>query len=142
MKLTLTRKFFTEKSTIGTLSIDGEFFCYTLEDKDRGLNQSDNIATIMLKKVFAVTAIPAGTYTVIVDFSNRFKKLMPLIRDVKGFAGVRIHAGNYPEDTEGCVLVGMQYAPDKLISSREAYTKLFDRLNACKEPITLEITRG
>lgn len=141
MKLLLTRTTFTEKSTIGTLSIDGVFFCYTLEDRDRGLNQSDNIATITLKKVFGVTAIPTGTYYVIVDFSNRFKKLMPLIRDVKGFAGVRIHKGNYPEDTLGCVLVSMQYGPDKLINSKEAYDKLMERLTACKEPITLEITR-
>jgi len=142
MKLLLTRTTFTEKSTIGTLSIDGVFFCYTLEDKDRGLNQSDNIATIMLKKVFSVTAIPPGTYYVIVEFSYRFKKLMPLIRDVKGFAGVRIHTGNYPEDTLGCILVSMQYGPDKLINSKEAYDKLMERLTACKEPITLTITRA
>lgn len=142
MKLTLTRKIFTPKSTIGTLSIDGEFFCYTLEDVDRGLNQSDNIATIMLKKVFGVTAIPAGAYKVIVDMSKRFGKLMPLIVDVKGFAGVRIHKGNYPEDTLGCVLVSMQYGPDKLINSKEAYDKLMERLTACKEPITIEITRA
>ena len=141
MKLTLTRKIFTDKSTIGELFIDDIFFCYTLEDRDRGLNQSDNIATIMLKKVFGVTAIPAGTYSVAITDSARFKKLMPLIKDVKGFAGVRIHTGNYPEDTEGCVLVGMKYGPDKVISSKEAYDTLFDRLSACKEPITLEITR-
>lgn len=141
MKLQLKRKIFTPKSTIGELFIDGVFFCYTLEDVDRGLNQSDNIATIMVKKVFGVTAIPAGTYSVIVDMSNRFKKLMPLIKDVKGFAGVRIHTGNYPEQTEGCLLVGTQYGPDKVIDSRTAYNALFERLTACKEPITIEITR-
>ena len=142
MKLTLTRKIFTPKSTIGELSIDGEFFCYTLEDLDRGLNQSDNIATIMVKKVFGVTAIPTGIYRVIMDMSARFKKIMPLIVDVKGFAGVRIHVGNYPTDTEGCILCGMNYAPDKLINSKEAITQLYAPLNSAYsngELITLTI---
>jgi len=142
MKLTLTRKIFTPKSTIGELSIDGEFFCYTLEDLDRGLNQSDNIATIMVKKVFGVTAIPTGIYRVIMDMSARFKKIMPLIVDVKGFAGVRIHVGNYPTDTEGCILCGMNYAPDKLINSKEAITQLYALLNSAYsngELITLTI---
>jgi len=142
MKLTLTRKIFTPKSTIGELSIDGEFFCYTLEDLDRGLNQSDNIATIMVKKVFGVTAIPTGIYRVIMDMSARFKKIMPLIVDVKGFAGVRIHVGNYPTDTEGCILCGMGYAPDKLINSKDAITQLYALLNSAYsngELITLTI---
>ena len=142
MELLLTRKTFTEKSTIGELTIDGKFFCYTLEDASRGLTQSDSIVTIKLKKILGVTAIPTGVYRVIMNESARFKKIMPLIVDVKGFAGVRIHAGNYPTDTEGCILCGMGYAPDKLINSKDAITQLYALLNSAYsngELITLTI---
>lgn len=130
MELTVKRKIFTEKSTIGELSVDGVFLCYTLEDKDRGLQQSDSLAVIMLKKVFAVTAIPYGRYKVTITPSNRFKRDLPLISDVKGFAGVRIHPGNRSEDTEGCLLVGLEKYSDLIGRSREAFNKLYPLIDA------------
>ena len=84
-----------DRNIIGDLFIDGVFFCYTLEDEKR----ADGL------KVYGETAIPTGTYNVAVTKSNRFKRLMPLIMDVEGFSGIRIHGGNDSGDTHGCPLV-------------------------------------
>ena len=82
-------------ATTGELYVDGKFVCYTLED------------AIRKEKIKGVTAIPAGTYDVIINMSTRFKRLMPLLLNVPDFEGVRIHPGNTAEDTEGCIRVGL-----------------------------------
>jgi len=118
MKLELIRKEFTDHSTIGDLLIDGQFFCYTLEDKVRAV------------KIPKQTAIPYGTYEVITNYSNRFKRVMPLILNVTGFEGVRIHSGNTDKDTEGCPLVGFKKGIDSIGQSKLAFTAFFQRLQA------------
>lgn len=134
MELKLIRKTFTEISTIGELHINGEFFCYTLEDKDRGLEKGG-------KKVFAKTAIPRGKYTVILSYSNRFKQFMPQIANVPFFEGIRIHSGNNADHSEGCPLVGKTKGVDFVGNSKAAYRELFSVLNkvAKKEKITIEV---
>ena len=114
------------KSTIGKLYIDGVFECYTLEDVQREI------------KVHGCTAIPLGSYKTIITLSNRFKRELPLLVDVKGFEGVRIHAGNVAEDTEGCVLVGDTFGVDRVGFSRVAFARLFAKMQAEKE-ITINI---
>ena len=96
----IVRDTFTQNSTIGKMLIDGAFFCYTLED------------TIRDTKIAGETAIPYGTYKVIVNMSNRFKRLMPLLLNVPNFEGVRIHNGNTKEHTHGCILVGATKSKD------------------------------
>ena len=128
MKIVVVRDTFTENSTIGKMLIDGAFFCYTLED------------TIRDVKVQGETAIPYGTYKVIVNMSNRFKRLMPLLIDVKGFEGVRIHNGNTKEHTHGCILVGATKSKDFIGDSKVTFNKLMTKLNGVKD-ITLEIIR-
>lgn len=134
MDLKLIRNEFTEISTIGELYINGKFFCYTLEDKDRFLEAGG-------KKVKAQTAIPRGKYTLILSYSNRFKQFMPQITNVPFFEGIRIHSGNKSEHTEGCVLVGKTKAVDFIGESKITYAALFSTLNkvAKKEKITIEI---
>ena len=118
MKLTIKRLHKTENSTIGEMSIDGKFECYTLEDVERDT------------KVFGKTAIPKGIYEVTMTMSNRFKKMMPLLLNVPNYAGVRIHSGNKAEDTEGCILLGQTRSIDAISGSRLAIDKFYPKLEA------------
>lgn len=119
MKISVKRTTFTENSTIGTLSIDGAFECFTLEDKVRPKGE----------KVPGKTAIPAGTYRVVTDFSNRFQKMLPHLLNVPGFEGVRIHTGNAGKDTEGCILLGRTVGVDFIGESKLAFDAFFKKLN-------------
>lgn len=123
MKLILQRKWASEVSTIGELSTDGKFECYTLEDVVRAPGV----------KVPGKTAIPAGTYRVVIDMSTRFKKLMPHVLDVKNFEGVRLHAGNVAADTEGCPLLGRTKKQDFVGESKLAFDAFFPKLQAAGE---------
>ena len=118
MRLTLERFLIGEQRTIGRLSIDGEKFCYTLEDRVREPGF----------KVYGATAIPEGTYDIAMTYSPRFKMVLPLLKAVPGFDGIRIHAGNTESDTEGCILVGFDSGADRIGSSRKALAALIDRL--------------
>lgn len=102
----LKRTVFSTKSTIGELYANGEFVCNTLEDVDRSLHQWMPLKDIKACKVDRVTAIPRGFYHCKMTMSPRFQKIMPEIYNVPGFAGVRMHAGNKAENTEGCPLLG------------------------------------
>tara|TARA_R110000744_G_scaffold55481_1_gene117264 strand:- start:361 stop:681 length:321 start_codon:yes stop_codon:yes gene_type:complete len=96
---------------------------YTLED------------VVREHKIWGETAIPAGVYEIEVTHSPRFKKPLPLIKRVEGFKGVRIHAGNYPEDTHGCPLVGLNKSKDFIGMSRRAMAILMDLI--ASENITM-----
>lgn len=120
MELKLERFTRTDKTTIGRLSINGEFECYTLEDKDRGLKQEMTLEQIASIKVKTETCIPAGRYWVRKVFWAKHQKHFMQLQDVPGFAGIFIHSGNKAEDTEGCVLTGKTKAVDFVGSSRDA----------------------
>ena len=101
MNLRLTREIKLADRTLGTLTCDGIKVCHTLEDVERVLGPNGE------GKIYGKTAIPHGTYRVVLDMSQRFKKILPRMLDVPFFEGIRIHVGNKPEDTDGCILVGM-----------------------------------
>lgn len=124
MQLILTRTTRTKSSTIGELTHEGKHVCYILEDHDRGLHSGMSLAVILRHKVYSKTAIPTGTYKVINTYSPRFKRNLPLLVDVKGFAGIRIHAGNTAAHAEGCLLPGTTTAPDFVANSRVAFNAL------------------
>ncbi len=128
MELLLKRLHKTQKSTIGELSIDGKFECYTLEDVERP------------EKIHGKTAIPKGRYQVIVTMSNRFKKLLPLLVKVPNYEGIRIHPGNKAEDTEGCILPGTTRGVDFVGNSRLAFNALFKKINKSLESEKVYIT--
>lgn len=125
MKIVLKRIAKRDSYTIGRLYIDGVKFCDTLEDKDRGLTQSMSIEDIKSKKVYGKTAIPTGTYTVSFNYSNKFRKQLPLLNGVKGYAGVRIHSGNTANDTLGCILLGENKEVGKVLNSRITCNKFY-----------------
>ena len=124
MEITIERKWKKDKYTIGTLSIDGKrlgdgkHYCCTLEDTDRGLDSKMAVDKILFMKKPHVTAIPTGRYKVTVTYSPRFKRNLPLLNNVPGYAGVRIHPGNTVEDTDGCILVGENTAKGRVNNSK------------------------
>jgi hypothetical protein len=119
MNITVIRKIFTEKSTIGELSVDGQWYCYTLElpwkENHRG-----------------ISCIPEGAYTVVVDWSNSKKSWLPHVLDVPDRDGIRIHVGNYPSDIQGCILVGEGKTVDMVTNSRKVLGPLFEKLRTAK----------
>ena len=128
MNIKVIREERTELSTIGSLYVNGQFFCYTLEDKDRGLKQSDSLLFINAKKIFGLTAIPSGLYKLIVNQSPKFKRLLPRILDIKGFDGVLLHRGNSASDSLGCILIGYKKGENSIFESTKAEADLVDKL--------------
>ena len=97
------------KALFGQLYVDGEYFCDTLENTDY--------------------AIPSGFYRLRVTMSPRFRIYLPLLDGVIGRSGIRIHAGNTIQDTEGCILVGEADLPNlRLLSSLKTLHRLCDVL--------------
>lgn len=129
MELKLERIFNGSDYTIGKLYIGGIYFCDTLEDVVRNPDI----------KIHGKTAIPCGKYKIIMNMSNRFKKIMPLLLNVPGFEGVRIHSGNYPSDTEGCLLMGKNTAKGQLTNSKLWTSILYTKLNECNNEIFITI---
>lgn len=128
--------------TIGKMYIDGKYFCDTLEDKDRGLIQSMPLAEIKRIKAPGETAIPTGTYDVIVNKSPKFKRNLPRLINVPGFEGILIHRGNSDKDSAGCIIVGENKVVGKVINSTPYELKLTELLAKAqynKEVITITI---
>lgn len=141
MKLELKRRFLGESYTIGSLSIDGKKFCDTLEDKVRDLNKN-GVFDGDEKKVYAETAIPYGTYDIVVDYSPKFKQELPRLKNVKHFEGILIHSGNTAEDSAGCILVGENKVKGKVINStpyKRELVRILKEAQGRKEPITIKI---
>lgn len=119
MDIVVWRKYRKADYTIGRVYLDGKFFCNSLEDTDRGLTQYMSVGEIMNAKIKGRTAIPIGDYKVTRTYSPKYKRLMPLVNNVKGFAGIRIHSGNTHKDTEGCLLLGDNTAKGMVTNSRK-----------------------
>lgn len=140
MKMELHRKYRKSGYTIGILYINGRFICNTLEDTDRGLTDKMSANEIAAVKVKGKTAIPTGTYPVMMSYSPRFKKQMPLICGVKGFEGIRIHSGNSAEDTEGCILCGKNTEVGRITNSKQWTEKVYDYIRGgLKQGVTIDI---
>ena len=140
MRIELVRIAFKSTYTIGKLYVDGTYFCDVLEDVDRGLDSSMSESEILEKKVKGQTAIPTGHYVINITYSPKYKRMMPLLLDVKGFSGIRIHSGNSSKDTEGCLLVGKNKKVGMVLESRDTYQRLFKMMQDQKE-ITKEKKR-
>lgn len=134
MRLHLERLQLDPDCTIGSLDVDGDWACWTCEDTVRAPGV----------KIPGQTAIPFGRYAVSITHSPRFKRDLPQLLAVPGFDGVRIHPGNTPADTEGCILVGADRLARGVGRSRLAFENLMIVLQQAVrrgEPITIDITR-
>jgi hypothetical protein len=112
--------------TTGTLLVEGEPFCKTLE-----LPWKDNAPN--------VSCIPQGTYEVVLLPSARWGKPMPHIQNVPGRSEIEIHIGNFERDTDGCVLLGTRVVAETLIGSRVAFDKFMEWFNSCGGSATVTI---
>lgn len=153
LQLKLDRHYKCNGYTIGHLYVDGKFFCDTLEDVDRGLDDTMTVEEIKAKKLKSVTAIPKGVYYVIINtksakfgdkpfYRQTCGGKLPRILGVKGFDGILIHCGNTAKDTEGCILVGENKVKGQLVNSRETFKRLYGVLkaaNARNDTITITI---
>ena len=129
MNLILERMFWAPNCTIGYLYIDNKFECYTLEEP---LENAKNPRRV---------CIPSGKYKLKLTYSPKFKKIMPLVINVPKRRGIRIHVGNSPKDTHGCILVGQEWNSDRfdwISRSRLAYKALMKKLQG-KSDISLTI---
>lgn len=141
MRITLVRIANRPTYCIGKLYIDGVYQCDVIEDTDRGLDDKMKESEILKKKIKGQTAIPTGVYPVVITYSPKYKKPMPLIDKVKGYSGIRIHSGNTAKDTEGCLIVGKNKEVGKVLESRKTYNALFKILTETKERIIIDIQR-
>jgi hypothetical protein len=116
-----------EDVTFGSLSINGEYECHTLED------------AIRVQKIYGQTCIPPGRYRIEMKLSPKFNLIVPHILDVPGFSNILIHHGNTKNDTLGCILVGITIKGSVIFSSRIALDRLISRLKDVREEIWINI---
>lgn len=141
MKIRVERQIFDDESTIGEMFVDGQEQCFVLEDKVREVPDQP----VEEWKVPHLTAIPYGTYKLIINHSQRFNRDLPLLLNVPGFEGVRIHPGNTSQDTEGCLLVGRTKGDEFVGESRAAFGLLYPKIVAAIEAgdeVTVEIAKA
>jgi hypothetical protein len=127
----LTRRDYTDRSTIGDLYLDSVFQCYTLELSTR-------------KQEGVKNCIPSGKYEILMQYSARFEMDTPHLQNVPGRTFIEIHPGNKPEDTEGCILLGQTKEADWVGSSRVAYQELVPKIESklAQGKLYLEIIGG
>jgi len=128
MELLLNRETQTANATLGRLFWENTALYFTCEDMQRAL------------KIPGETAIPCGRYRVVITYSNRFKKNLPLLLDVPNFEGIRIHSGNTSADTEGCILLGMKMGVNSVLESRAAMADFMPRLESALKTDKVFIT--
>ena len=122
-KFTLQRLYYKDSYTIGKLYFNGEYICDTLEPPSAKLTSKDTVKKIKVAKSKGLRAIPSGQYQIVLTYSPRFKKRLPLLLNVPAFEGIRIHAGNTAKDTQGCILPGWNTRKGMVTSSLKAQTK-------------------
>lgn len=151
MKLTLKRVAKKSTYTIGKLYINGQYFCDTIEDIDRGLTQDMPLKTIQRIKLPKETAIPKGTYKITLDvispkystkdfyIKNANKGRLPRLLNVPGYEGVLIHCGNTAADSAGCLIVGRNKKVGMVLDSKETFIQLYKELLKDKDNLIITI---
>jgi hypothetical protein len=120
LNLRVDRQAYTEQSTMGSLLLDGVFFCYTLEPPRREGDVKPR-------------CISPGMFDVKIRYSEKHKRAMPHVENVPDFEGIEIHVGNTAKDTLACLLVGDSLGQDFVGESKQAFDRLFDILQKAQE---------
>lgn len=131
VNIEVIREVFKENYTQGSMYIDGKFFAYTLEDTDRHIEDGGT-------KIYSKTAIPLGTYNVVITKSNRFKRNLPELMNVPQFTAIRIHGGNTEANTEGCILIGEELTSTGIRKCADVVNKLVQLLDGQEACITID----
>lgn len=151
MKILIDRNYKYPKYTVGEVYVNGTFYCYSMEDIDRGLHTDMPMRYFKERKVYGETAIPCGTYEVIIDWSPKFKRYMPHVMwrnadgklvEVPGFSGIRLHPLNTAEDSLGCIGFGDWKGSNRIVNSKTMTSIITDKIQAArneKETVILEI---
>lgn len=130
LHFTILRKYRKETYTIGQLYVNGEFLCNTVEDRDRGLNNNMSASAILKIKVANETAIPTGTYVLVVSESQKFGRDLIEVRGVPGFTGIRIHKGSNASHSSGCIIPGINSIKGGVTDSQKYEEKLTKMVKA------------
>lgn len=156
MKIEHVRIFNCASYCISHIYVDGKYICDAVEDVDRGLDQKMSLAEIKKKKVYKMTAIPTGTYTLTMNvqspkfsqmtyYKNFCNGFMPRLLEVPGYDGILIHCGANANSSAGCVIVGYNTIKGCVTSSKKAWELLMTSYllpaKKKKEKITYIITR-
>lgn len=132
LELSVYRKWKKDVYTIGKLYIDSQYHCDTLEDPIRNLsdyNHDGDFTDPGEGKIYGQTAIPCGTYQVIVSYSPKFDKRLPELLNVPGFTNIRIHSGADAKHTDGCILIGENKQKGRLQNGPYYQNILVDRID-------------
>ena len=133
MEIKLIRKYYRTKYTIGRLYVNNRFFSDCLEPPSRHLTERCSLGTILIAKYKGYRAIPTGRYRILITRSRRFGRWLPQLMNVKGFEGIRIHPGNKPEDTRGCILLGFNRRKGYVLDSTRCVLTLVKMMTEAME---------
>ena len=133
MEIKLIRKYYQAKYTIGRLYVNNRFFSDCLEPPSQHLTERCSMDTIQNAKNKGYRAIPTGRYRILITRSRRFGRWLPLLMNVKGFEGIRIHTGNKPEDTRGCILPGFNRRKGYVLDSTRCVLTLVKMMTEAME---------
>lgn len=133
MEVKVERFIFSKNYTMSRVYVNAELFSFGLEPYDASINSDTPVDTILeLKAKYGKIAIPVGTYNLIYNWSNTYKKKLPLVLDTPGFVGVRVHSGNTVDDTRACLLLGKFYTMGHISESRKTCAKFEELLKKDK----------
>lgn len=127
MKVIVERFIFNKTYTMSRVYVDGEFFSFALEPYDASITKETPVEDIKeLKEKNGKIAVGLGEYELVYTWSNKYKKMLPLVKDTPGFSGVRIHSGNTSDDTRACLCPGKFLRNGYVCESRATMTKLIN----------------
>ena len=127
MKIVCERFMFDKSYTMSRVYVDGEFFCFGIEPYDASITSETPVDDIKaLKEKHGKIAVGLGEYELIYNWSKKYQKMLPLVKDTPGFSGVRLHAGNSSADTRACLCLGKFFKNGYVCESRATMTKFIN----------------